>query len=398
MHILCIYQHYANFDCANSGRLFTFLKHLGKNHKVTLVAGDSWESSKITDLYPWVPENVNYVPIHAPYSNNMNSFQRLNAYARFPALALIAGRKIKPDIIYGISTPLMTGWAAARLARHHNVPWVFEIRDIWPEFPVQMGAVKNALVRRALYKMERDLYHDASHVVTVSTDMTDHVVAHNVDASRVTTLLQGTNIDLASEAIEGDPDSDFNFGNRKAVLYAGTFGRANAIPSVLEAAEKLRHHDDLVFVFTGDGYHRSDIAEQADKNSNIVLLPPIPRHRVLKLFRQASVSLVPFSNLPVLATNSPAKFFDSLSVGTPVVVTNPGWTKSFVEDHHCGYYAPIDDTENLAEIILTAANSSDKQSIMAQNSIRIARDMFDRDKMARELETIFIDVVEGTSA
>lgn len=395
MHILCIYQHYANFDCANSGRLFTFLRHLGKQHKVTLVTGNAWEDQKITDLFPWVPDNVDYVPIHAPYSNKMSSLQRLNAYARFPALALMAGRKVTPDIIYGISTPLMTGWASAKLASYHDIPWVFEIRDIWPEFPVQMGAVKNALARRMLYKMERDLYHDASHIVTVSPDMTDHVRAHDIDETKVSTLLQGTNVDFADAAMSSEPDPDFNFGNRKAILYAGTFGRANAIPSVLRAAAMLKDRQDLVFVFTGDGFHRPDIAEQADRDNNVVLLPPVPRHRILKLFRQATVSLVPFSNLPVLATNSPAKFFDSLAVGTPVVVTNPGWTKSFVEDHQCGYYAPVDDTEKLASTILTAAESSDKDSIMALNSIRIARDMFDRDKMAGQLESIFSRLVQN---
>ena len=392
MHILCVYQHYANFDCANSGRVFTFLQHLTKRHKVSLISGDHWESQRVTNIYPWVPENVEWIPVPVPYSNSMSSLQRLQAYTRFPIGAIMAGRKTSPDVVYGISTPLTTGWAARKLARHHGVPWVFEIRDLWPEFPVQMGAVRNRFVRRQLYGLEESLYRDADHIVTVSPDMTDHVRAHDIDSSRITTLLQGTNIDLADEAIRSPTPDEFSFGGRKVILYAGTFGRANAILSVLKAARALSDRTDIVFVFTGDGFHRADIEQAASEYDNVVLIPPVPRHHIMKLFRSATLSLVPFSNLPVLATNSPAKFFDSLAVGTPVLVTNPGWTKKFIEDHRCGYYAPVDATDLIVDSILTAANSSDKNSIMAQNSMNIARELFDRDHLAQQLENIFLDV------
>ncbi|NND71771.1 MAG: glycosyltransferase family 4 protein [Rhodothermales bacterium] len=394
MHILCVYQHYANFDCANSGRLYTFLQHLSKRHQITLISSDHWYGRRLTDKYPWVPENVDWIPITVPYSNSMSSLQRMRSYAQFPLAALRRGRSVKADVVYGISTPLSTGWAARKLAATLDVPFVFEIRDLWPDFPVQMGAIRNRIIRNRLYRLEKDLYTQADHVITVAPDMTDHVTAHGVPDEKVTTLLQGTNLGLADTALHTDWKDPYDFGERKVVLYAGTFGRANAIQEILDVSRRLQDHKDILFAFTGGGYFESAIRQAEESSPNVKLLPPIPRHEIMHVFRRATLSIVPFKNLPVLATNSPAKLFDSLAVGTPVLVTNPGWTKRFVEDHECGHFAPIDRPDLIAETILTATKSSDTRNRMMHNGITVANRLFDRVEMAGQLEKIFMDITE----
>ena len=145
-----------------------------------------------------------------------------------------------------------------------------------------------------------------------------------------------------------------------------------------QAAERLAHLGEVHFVFAGYGFYEPLIQETAARLPNILLLPPQPRHTMLCWYRLADLSLVPFIDKPVLRANSPAKFFDSLAAGTPVVVTNAGWTKAFVEEHRCGWYAPPSDPAALASRIEWLFDHPSERTDAGQRGAAIARDQFDR--------------------
>ena len=393
MHIAVFYQHYNNPDCAATSRLFGHLRCWAPRHAVTLITTRAWFDRRLTRQFDWVPPGVEVVMLDVPYDNTMDTRRRLRAFAHFATRAALKGLSIaKPDVILGISTPLTAAWAAAATARRRQTPWVFMVKDLWPDFPVQMGAVKNRWLQRRLYALEHRLYRSAAHVIPFSPDMETHILNHGIDPATVTTQLNGTDFWLLDACADADVAAlrqAHGLNGKKVVLYGGAMGRANDIPTLLETAQRLDHRAAVQFVFIGHGFLTRRVREAAARLPNVTLLPPQPRHRMLCWFKLADLSLVSFIDLPVLATNSPAKFFDSLGAGTPVLVTNPGWTKRFVEEHRCGWYAPPSNAEALAYRLDAVLADPDALTTAGCQGAAVARRLFDRDAMAEALEAIF---------
>ena len=392
MHLLYVYQYYNTPDCAATARHYHYLRHLARRHRITLLTTRTYYDARLTDRFEWVPDNVDLRMLDVPYANQMGTSARLRAYTAFAARACLEGLRLpRPDLVFGTSTPLTAAWAAREIARLKRVPWVFEVRDLWPDFPVQMGAIRNPLTCRALYGLERALYRSAAHVLTLSTDMEAHVRSCGVPPERVSTLVHGSDLDLLDACTDDDVAAlraAHGLSDTFVVLYGGTLGRANAIPTLIDAARRLTHRSDIRFVFAGEGYYADHLADASRKVDHVLLLPPQPLHRMLCWFRLADLSLVSFADRPVLATNSPAKFFDSLSAGTPVIVTNPGWTKAFVETHGCGWAVPPEDPAALADQITRIVDTPGLHAAAARRAHDVARPMFDRRQLARQFEAV----------
>ncbi len=393
MHILYLYQFYNNPDCPATARHYAYLCDLAQRHHITLITSRTYLETRITQDFDWAPRGVDLRLLDVPYSNDMKARERLRAYTSFALKALAVGVACRrPDLVFGTSSPLTTAWAARWIARARRVPWVFEVRDLWPDFPIQMGAIPNAWLQRRLYGLEHALYRDAAHVVTLSPDMEAHVQRCGIPPDRITTLVHGSDFDLIDACQAAHLQAlraTHGLADKCVVLYGGTFGRANDIPTLLEAAARLAHRDDLRFVFAGYGYFETALQEAASQAANLLVLPPQPRHRMLCWFKLADLSLVSFIDKPVLAANSPAKFFDSLSAGTPVLVTNPGWTREFVEAHQCGWYTPPSDAAALAERIAWICDHPEARAEAGRKAWTLARARFDRTTLARRLERIF---------
>jgi glycosyltransferase involved in cell wall biosynthesis len=347
---------------------------------VTVITTRSWRDKRLAHRFSWSPSGVRLVEFDVPYANSMTSTQRLRAFLQYALRAISHGvRMPRPDLIIGSSTPLTAAVAAAVVAALRGIPWIFEVRDLWPDFPIQMGAIPRGL-HSPLYGLEKELYRKAAHVVPLSPDMEQHVRTRAPDAN--TTMLEyGADLKLIDEI---SPDQQSSLRRRLSLdrpflfLYAGTFGRANALPTLLNAAKRFSHRSDVLFAFAGRGYHESAVERAADRYSHIRHLPPLPYPDALTLFSCADLSLVSFRDQPVLAANSPGKFFDSLATGTPVLVTNPGWTKRFVETHDCGWYVPPESPERLATQLRRLLNGPKRLKEKGENAQSIARERFNR--------------------
>ncbi len=396
MHIAVFLQHYHTPDCPTAARPYALTERLGEDHEVTVITTRAWENTRKTRRFPWAPPGVDLVRFDVPYDNTMSSTQRFASFLKYGARAVRYGLQMpKPDLILGSSTPLTAAAAAGLVAHLRGVPWVFEVRDLWPAFPIQMGAVPNGGLHGLLRWGEAALYRSAAHVVTLSPDMEQHVQARAPSAS-VTTLSYGADLNLL-DAVDGDARQNLtkhlSSDHRFLVLYAGTFGRANAIPTLLDMARQLTDtRSDVLVAFVGQGYHEPQVERAARQHDAIQRLPPLPYPEALTLFECADLSLVPFIDRPVLAANAPGKFFDSLATETPVVVTNPGWTKRFVERHGCGWYVPPESPGALAKRIQSVLASSDARAEAGRNARTAARKHFDRDVMLDRYAALLEDV------
>ncbi|WP_266203175.1 glycosyltransferase family 4 protein [Pontibacter kalidii] len=401
MHIALLNQHHHNPDCPATCRHFSFMEDLVQRHRVSLVTSDGWRKVRITQCYNWVPEGVELHECIAPYSNKMGVRKRLKSFAGFAGSAFKRTMQLqKPDVLWAVSTPLSTPWVAAQAAKLRGVPWVFEVQDLWPSFPIQMGAVQNSWLQQRLYNMERRLYESASHIITLSPDMTDYVASLGIPREKITTNYNGTDFCMVDAVQEQEVEAlrqKYNLQGKQVVLYAGTYGRANSMPTLMQAIRSMAADRSITFVFTGNGYYEPQLQELAQQVPNLLLLPPQPRADVFKLFKLAAISLVPFNDLPVLASNSPAKFYDSLACGTPAIVTNPGWTEAFVAKYNCGWYAPAEQPEALAQTIRQVLAQPQQLQAASANGAAIARQLFDRRQLMRQVEEVLLNVVKSSA-
>ena len=394
MHVAVFSQYHTSPDCPATSRHYTLLAHLAKTHRVTLLTTPAWRGQQLTREFAWVPAGVEIREVQVPYDNKMGPARRALAFASYAAWAVREGRRLdRPDVVWGISTPLTAAWAAARCARFHRVPWVFEVQDLWPSFPIAMGAVPTALARRQLYRLEKRLYESAAHILPLSPDMTRYMTNLGISPEKVTTVLNGTDLELAARATPAvvvDLRRAHGLAGKPVVLYAGTFGRANGIPALVAAAETMAAAGSAaVWVFLGHGYYEPLIAAAAARwPAHIRLVGGQARHQVFGWFALAAVSVVSFLGLPVLDANSPAKLYDSLAVGTPVIVTNQGWTKTLVEEHGCGWYVPAGDVAALAARLQALLAQPAQLAAAGTNGRRLAVREFDRQQLAQRVQLL----------
>nr|WP_262894866.1 glycosyltransferase family 4 protein [Hymenobacter guriensis] len=369
------------------------MEHIARTHRVTLITTSTWERQRLTHEFPWLPAGVEMRAADVPYENRMGVARRIVSFGQYAAYAVREGLRIKkPDVIWGISTPLTAAWAAAQVARLRRVPWVFEVQDLWPSFPIAMGAVPSKLAQRGLYALEKSLYQSARHILPLSPDMTRYVEQVGIAPKKVTTVLNGTDLDLAARATAESVwalREQHGLTGRRVLLYAGTFGRANDIPTLLEAAEQLFAQDASVcWLFMGHGYHEPLVREAAARCQGIRLVAPQPRHAVFAWFKLAEVSVASFLALPVLDANSPAKFYDSLAVGTPVIVTNKGWTRELVEKEQVGWYVPASEPVRLAQQLQMLLNNPQQLQAAGQRGRQVAVKYFDRQQIAAVVQEV----------
>ncbi|HEX8428934.1 glycosyltransferase family 4 protein [Hymenobacter sp.] len=393
MHIAVFSQYHTNPDCPATSRHYALLAHIARTHRVTLITTRTWEQQRLTQEFSWLPEGVEMHAANVPYHNKMGIRRRALAFGQYATYALREGLRIaKPDVIWGISTPLTAAWAAEQVARWRRVPWVFEVQDLWPSFPVAMGAVPNQWAQKRLFSMEKSLYQSARHILPLSPGMTSYIRNLGIPEQKLTTVLNGTDFDLAARATDATVAAlrqQLHLEGRRVVLYAGTFGRANNIPMLIGAALALAAScPEVTWLFMGHGYDEVLLREAAAAYPFIRLVPPQPRHAVFTWFRLADVSVVSFLGLPVLDANSPAKLYDSLAVGTPVIVTNKGWTRDLVEDNGCGWYSPADDASALAQQLRHLFKHPELLQAASKASYQIAATTFDRQKIAAIMQEV----------
>jgi len=395
--ILVLYQHYRTPDCPANGRVRSLLRTLRPHFRITLITSDAWRENRRTSRYSWFPDGIETTEVSVPYANRMSTRQRIQSYSLFALKALWhSARRPAPDLVYGISTPLSTAGAAALAARWHGVPWMFELHDLWPAFPIQMGAVPFRGLERALYRAERALYRSAAHVITMSPDMTAYVEDTGHSPDRVTTILPGSDLDSLYSANAPAPAQlrrRYDLPDGPLVLYAGTFGRANDIPTLIDVARQCAD-SAFSFVFVGRGFYEPELRRFANLQPSASLVPPQPQHYMGAWYKLADLSLVPFLDRPVLATNSPAKFFDSLTMGTPVLVTNPGWTKRFVEKHNCGWYVPPSSPVEMTQKLRSLMAAPDALRQAGERGRAAARDQFDRSEQLSRIPPIVEKVLD----
>jgi glycosyltransferase involved in cell wall biosynthesis len=306
------------------------------------------------------------------------------AFARFALTAsLQALRGPRPDVVYATSPPLTIALPALLAAARHRAPLVFEVRDLWPEAPIQMGALRNPLARRLARALERFVYRRSTHLIALSPGIRDGIVAAGVEPERVTLVPNASDLELFSPALDGAAErTRLGLGNGFVCSYFGTLGEANDLSQVVRAAPLL---EDVTFVLLGDGKRRADLEHEARAlgAANVVFLAPAPdKATVARLAAASDACLTIFKDVPVLATNSPNKLFDTFAAGRPAIVNQTGWMRRLVETNEAGLFVRPGDPADLAEKVAWLRDHPEEAARYGRNARALAEREFGRDALA----------------
>ena len=410
MRILYIHQYFASRRGRTGTRSYEFGRHLaGKGHHVTMItSGLANEEFPVAEgkLYSeHEVDGIRVVSVAAAYNDPhigtaTPGWRRMLKFYEFARVASRVGKSLdKPDVVFATHTPLTVGLAGRDLARHFGVPFVFEVRDLWPEALVNVGALRNPLAIGWLRRMARKLYRAADHVVALSPGMKDGIVRTGVSAEKVTMIPNASDLDLFHPDLDGCASRDrLGLGERFAAVYFGAMGRANGLEYAIEAARLLaeRGRDDIVLVLHGSGGKRQELRALARQYEleNVVFSDLVPdKAEVARIVAGCDVCMTIYRAAKE-HTWSPNKMFDALAAGKPVLINVPGWLGETIEDNQCGRSLDPHRPEVLADALEQLSGDPELCRQMGDNARALAEREFDRRILAGRLEKVLLNAVE----
>ncbi|WP_454046540.1 glycosyltransferase family 4 protein [Chryseobacterium sp. Marseille-Q8038] len=394
MNILYIHQYFVTPQEPGGTRSYWLAQELIKNgHKVTMLTSSSKFSEDIKVVQV---DGIEVVYIKEDYDQNMSVSRRLKAFLKFMYKSSVLGLKQKDiDLVIATSTPLTIGIPALILKWFKNKPFVFEVRDLWPEVPIQMGAIKNSWTIKTTRLLEKTIYKNASRVIALSPGMQDGVVKY-IPKEKTSMIPNMAKMDEFWPRGKNDQLMEklgLKIDSFK-IVHFGSLGLANGAHSIIESAKLLKNREDIEFLFVGGGSTENDLIEEVEKNNlkNVKFLGKFPMTDVSEIVNFSDVSVISFLDLPILYTNSPNKLFDSLSAGKPIIVNSAGWTKDIAEEYHCGYYVNPNRPEELVQKVLYLKDNPDVVDKMGQNARKLAETVYDKSILCKK----FVEVIEQT--
>lgn len=394
MNILYIHQYFVTPQEPGGTRSYWLAQELIKNgHKVTMLTSSSKfsEDIKIVNI-----DGIEVVYIKEDYDQNMSVSRRLKAFLKFMYKSSVVGLKQKDiDLVIATSTPLTIGIPALILKWFKKKPFVFEVRDLWPEVPIQMGAIKNSLTIKTTRLLEKTIYKNASRVIALSPGMQEGVVKY-IPKEKTSMIPNMAKMDEFWPRGKNEQLME-KLGLKKdsfKIVHFGSLGLANGAHSIIESAKLLKDREDVEFLFVGGGSTEKDLIDEVEKNNlkNVKFLGKFPMTDVSEIVNFSDVSMISFLNIPILYTNSPNKLFDSLSAGKPIIVNSAGWTKDIAEKYHCGYYVNPNLPEELVEKVLYLKDNPEVVKNMGQNARKLAETVYDKSILCKK----FVEIIEQT--
>jgi glycosyltransferase involved in cell wall biosynthesis len=409
MHILYLHQYFATRKGMTGTRSYEFARHLvGKGHLVTMItSGLANPEFAVPEGKPYAEfetEGIHVVAIAAAYNDpqvgtGMSGLQRMLKFYQFAWSACRVGKKLPaPDVIFATHTPLTIGLAGLTLGQYFKVPFVFEVRDLWPEALVNVGALKNPLAIWWLERMAKKIYTGAKHIVALSPGIKEGIVRAGVPAGKVTVIPNASDLDLFGPDIDGSAQRErLGLKDRFAAIYFGAMGLANGLEYVIEAARILaeRRSNHIVLVLLGSGGKRAELEKLANEYElkNVIFSNPAPdKEQLAQIIAGCDVCLTIYRATKE-HTWSPNKMFDALAAGKPVLINVPGWLGETIEKNNCGRCLDANHPEMLADALQELAANPELCRQMGKNARELAQREFDRVKLANLFENVLIEAV-----
>lgn len=393
MKILYCHQHFSTRAGAAGTRSYeTATRLVARGHQVTVLCGSYAVGRSGLDgpfrrgRRTGTVDGIRVVELELPYANRDGYLRRSWAFLRFAVYGVGAALRYDYDLLFASSTPLTAGipGIAARYLR--GKPFVFEVRDLWPELPRALGVVRNPLLLGLLSGLEWLCYRAARACVGLSPGIVAGICRRGVDPQRVAMIPNGCDLTLFGAAT-AQPLAE---AGQRVAVFCGTHGLANGLDAVLDAAQVLRTRgrEDIRLVLIGTGQQKPALQARAAAQGlhNCRFLDPLPKTELAGLLCGADIGLQVLANVPAFYYGtSPNKFFDYLAAGLPVLINYPGWLAELIGQAGCGLAVAPQRPGAFADALEYLADHPSERKLMGQKARRLAETRFDRDRLAAEL-------------
>ena len=392
MHILYIHQHFATPKGSTGTRSYEFARRWIKwGHKVTVLTGN-YDIGGLQvgrgAIQRQSIDGINVIVVAAKYSNKQSFIRRVISFFSFLLFATYVGLSEQDvDVVYATSTPLTVGIPAMITKWLRRKPFVFEVRDQWPEIPIEMGIIRNKVLISVLLWLERLIYENSEAIVALSPGMADGIRTVLKKEKPIVVIPNSSDTEMFRPDIDGSATrQEKGWDSKLVLLHFGAMGRANGLEFVIEAADRLRSNTEVHFVLVGEGSEKASLIKKVEQCGlkNVDILDSVPKVELVKLVAACDISMVIFANFSILEHNSANKFFDSLSAGKPVLLNYSGWQRKILEDNAAGYGCSLYNLDEFVEKVLYLNSHRQQLKQMGENARRIAEEKFDRDNLANQ--------------
>lgn len=396
MHILLIHQAFTTLDEAGGTRHAELARYLCSfGHQVTVIASPlsylTGKTSPAKESDAFLKEQgITVLRTYTFPGWHRSFFQRVISFITFMFSAVIAGLRVKNvDVVWGTSPPLFQAASAWLLAKLKRLPLLFEVRDLWPAFAIQVGVLRNPFLIAPAEWFERFMYRQADIVLINSPGFMDHVTDRG--ARQVVVVPNGVDTHLFTPEADGSQIRlRYGLEDKFVVLYAGAHGLSNDLGIVLEAAAYLLPHTSIKIVLVGDGKEKPNLMRQATalNLSNVLFLPPFSKQEMPQVLAAADACLAILKPLPLYKTVYPNKVFDYLAAGKPILLAIDGVIRQVVEEAQAGIFVPPGNPQALAKAVLYLSENPQLCRQMGEKGRIAAVTHFERAQQAAQLNQI----------
>jgi glycosyltransferase involved in cell wall biosynthesis len=388
LKILYFYQYFSTPQGSWGTRVYEFAKEwVDKGHEVTVVTSIYSKSDLKAKRFIEDQEfhGIKVKVLNIPIDNKQSIAKRIITFLLYSLLSSWYALTLSAEVVIASSGPITVGFPGLIAKYFRNRTLVFETRDLWPEGAIELGIIKNGLVKKIAYWFESRCYKAASLIVSLSPGMKSYIEQKHGHPN-VISVTNAANIPLFSRPM---PFVETRFRPGKYAIYTGNIGVVNNSYWLYNAAKrlKLQGRDDIKIVLVGEGQQREELEAlaKAEGVDNFVRLGLMPKKDLVPYVQHAMVSLVPLKGTPVLNTSSPNKFFESLAAGVPVIQNTDGWMKQFLEEHKVGFTLDPDDSKALADLLIELDAKSELIKDMGALAKLVAIKEFDKNKLAEKM-------------
>ncbi len=396
MRVTYIHQYFTTPDQGGGTRSYEMGRRLVKmGHQVRMIT-----TSRDSGFGGWKVRVVEGIEVHelgVPYSNHMGNLRRIFAFLHFAVMASLRVARLPADVIFATSTPLTVAIPGIIGSTFRRRPLVFEVRDLWPDVPIALGALKSPVTKWLARALERLVYARARHIVALAPGMREDIVAKGVDPSKVSVIPNGCDIEM----FEPDPTARAqvnqwqpNLGEGPLVVFTGTIGRANGLGYLVEVASHMKAlAPDVRFVVVGEGADRGRVEEQARTagvlGSSMFFVGHVPKPVAAKWILASDVIGCLFTGPRVVWKDAVQnKFFDALAAGKPTASNFEGFQSMIARDARIGIIMDPESPEQGARQLNALLQDQVWMQGVPTRSANLATERFSRDQLASQLASI----------
>jgi len=397
MKILLINQVFVSPDESGHTRHFEMAKFLqARGHELVIVASDlNYQTGKRTvarhGLY--AEQKIDGVRVLRSYmipALHRSYVWRIISFFSFMFSSVWTALTVKDaGLIMGTTPPIFQAVSAWFVAWVRRKPFLLEVRDLWPEFGVSMGVLKNPLVIALARWLEKYLYARATHILVNSPAYKEYMLSKGVPENKVTYIPYGTDVDMFNPEVDGSSiRKKLGLENKFVVLYAGALGQANDIDTILRAAERLNYESHIRFVLFGDGKERARLESESArmKLTNVIFAGVCPKKEMPAIVAASDVGIAILQDIPMFRTTYPNKVFDTMAAGRATVLVIDGVSRELIESSNGGVYVRPNDDEMLAQIIFELSKDPARVRQMGANArAYLVKHLDRRDKLNETL-------------